>query len=220
MKQTFRLWLEVQLRSAATQASAGDSSTDLNNLRGVVEACSRVVEETAWPESEQGEFLEFVAQDVGEFSAAMYAEATSGRWNVAVALARPLQERSEYAVAAAIDPEFFATYRRRADQQIESGFNARSRGLVEEARGIIDRWATSRGADGFIKISTRLNRTGSELLHHGIGLSQVSADDEFRLGLATVTHSQARQALANVLLAIQIVDAADTVAWDAARHVL
>ena len=51
----------------------------------------------------------------------MYAEANSGRWNVAMALIRPLQERSEYALAAAVDPEFFATYRKRMGQQIETG---------------------------------------------------------------------------------------------------
>ena len=222
VSETFRLTLEVELHSAATGALAGRPDTDLSQLRGVIEAYSGVVDATVWPESEQGEFLDFVTQDVGEFSTAMYAEAAVGRWNVAAALIRPLQERSEYALAGAIDPEFFATYRRRLDRQIESGFNDRSRLLVEEARGIIDRWAaTLKGTDGLLETSRDLNRTGSELLHHGIGLSRVSADnDEVRRGLITMTHGRAQLALANVLLTIQILGAADTAAWRAARQVL
>ena len=221
MKQTFRLSLEVELHSAA-DALAGHPDTDLSQLKQVLEACFRVVEAAAWPESEQGEFLEFVTQDVGEFGTAMYAEASVGRWNVATALIRPLQERSEYALAAAIDRQFFATYRRRMDRQIDTGFNDRSRLLIEEARGIVGRWAaTSRDADGLLKTSRDLNRIGSELLHHGIGLSRVSADnDEVRRALVTMAHGRAQLALANVLLAIQIVGAADTAAWHAARRVL
>ena len=142
--------------------------------------------------------------------------------DVAVALIRPLQERSEYALAAAIDPAFVATYRSRMGRQIETGFKDRSRLLVEEARGIVDRWAiTSKGTDGLLEISKDLNRIGSELLHHGIGLSRVSsADDALRRGLASMTHGRAQLALANVLLAIQIVDTADAATWHAARHVL
>ena len=61
----------------------------------------------------------------------------------------------------------------------------------------------------------------SELLHHGIGLPRVSADnDELRRGLVTMAHGRAQLALANVLLAMQIVGAGDTPAWRAARQVL
>ena len=80
MKQTLRLSLEVELHSAAVDALAGHPDTDLNRLREVLEAYSRVVHATAWPESEQGEFLEFVTQDIEEFITATSAEANAGRW--------------------------------------------------------------------------------------------------------------------------------------------
>ena len=222
MKQTFRLSLEVELQSAATDALAGRPDTDLGQLHAVLEAYSKVVGATVWQESEQGEFLEYVTQDIGEFITATAAEADAGRWSVAVALIRPLQERSEYALAAAIAPAFVATYRTRLDRLIESGFEGRSRLLVEEARGIINRWAvTSKGADGLLETSRTLNRIGSEVLHHGIGLSRVATDnDEVRRGLVTMTYGRAPLSLANTLLAIQVIDAADTAAWRAARRVL
>ena len=218
----FRLSLEVELHAAVADVLAEKADTDLSQLRELLDAYSGLIDATVWPQSEQGEFLEFVTQDIGEFSTAMYAEASAGRWNTAVALIRPLQERSEYALAAAIDSEFFATYRKRMSRQIETGFNERSRLLVEEARGIVNRWVTmSTGTDGLLKTSKDLNRIGSELLHHGIGLSRVTADnDELRRGLVIMTHGRAQLALANVLLAIEIVGAADTVAWRAARQVL
>lgn len=222
MKQTFRLSLEVELYAAATDALAERPDTDLGRLRAVLEAYSNVVDATVWPESEQGEFLEYVTEDVGEFIRATSAEADAGRWSVAAALIRPLQERSEYALAVAIDPAFVATYRTRLDRLIESGFEGRSRLLVEEARGIINRWAvTPTGEDGLLETSRTLNRIGSEVLHHGIGLSRVATDnDEVRRGLATMTHGRAQLSLANVLLAIQVVDAADTAAWRTAQRVL
>ena len=59
------------------------------------------------------------------------------------------------------------------------------------------------------------------MLHHGIGLSRVATDnDEVRHGLVTMTHGRTQLSLANVLLAIQVIDAADTAAWRAARRVL
>ena len=222
MKQTLRLTLELELHSAATVALAGRPDTDLSQLREVLEAYCGVVDATVWPATEQGEFQEFVTQDVEEFSTAIYAEASASRWNVAVALIRPVQERSEYALAAAIDPAFVATYRRRMGRQIEAGFKGRARLLVEEARGIVDRWAiASNGTDGLLKISKDLNRIGSEVLHHGIGLSRVSADnDELLRGLVTMAHGRAQLAVANVLLAIEIVGAADTAAWRTTRQAL
>lgn len=42
---------------------------------------------------------------------------------------RPVQERWEYALAAAIEPGVVATYRKRMGRQVESGFNDRARGL-------------------------------------------------------------------------------------------
>ena len=222
MKQTLRLTLELELHSAATVALAGRPDTDLSQLREVLEAYCGVVDATVWPATEQGEFQEFVTQDVEEFSTAIYAEASASRWNVAVALIRPVQERSEYALAAAIDPAFVATYRRRMGRQIEAGFKGRARLLVEEARGVVDRWAiASNGTDGLLKISKDLNRIGSEVLHHGIGLSRVSADnDELLRGLVTMAHGRAQLAVANVLLAIEIVGAADTAAWRTTRQAL
>lgn len=222
MKQTFRLALEVELQSAATDVLAGAPDTDRGQFLTVLDAYTRIVDATVWPESEQGEFLEYVAQDIGEFITAMSAEAGAGRWSVATALIRPLQERSEYALAAAIDSAFVAIYRTRLEGLIASGFEGRSRMLVEEARRIINRWdAAPKDSDSLLETSRTLNRIGSELLHHGIGLSRVAADnDEVRRGLATMTHGRARLSLANVLLAIQVVDAADTEAWHAARRVL
>ena len=227
MKQTLRLTLELELHSAATVALAGRPDTDLSQLREVLEAYCGVVDATVWPATEQGEFQEFVTQDVEEFSTAIYAEASASRWNVAVALIRPVQERSEYALAAAIDPAFVATYRRRMGRQIEAGFKGRARLLVEEGReesstaGPSRRTAPSNGTDGLLKISKDLNRIGSEVLHHGIGLSRVSADnDELLRGLVTMAHGRAQLAVANVLLAIEIVGAADTAAWRTTRQAL
>ncbi|MYJ74502.1 MAG: hypothetical protein F4089_05105 [Gammaproteobacteria bacterium] len=99
---------------------------------------------------------------------------------------------------------------------------SRSRLLSEDARGIVDRWAReSKRTDGLLDTSRQLNRVGSELLHHGIGLSRVSGDDdELRRGLVTMAHGRAQLALANVLLAVEIVGAADTPAWRSARRVL
>lgn len=218
MQQTFRLTLEVKLQSAATDVLAGRPGTDLGQLRAVLEAYSGVVEATVWPASAQGEFLEHVTQDIGEFITAMSAEAGAGRWSVGAALIRPLQERSECALAAAIDPAFVANYRTR----LESGLEGRRRLLVEDARGIINRWdPSSEGTDSLLETSKTLNSIGSEVLHHGIGLSRVAADnDEVRRGLVTMIHGRAQLALVNVLLAIQVVDAADTAAWSTARRLL
>ena len=165
MKETFRLSIEVELRSAASDALAGHSNTDLDQLRKVLGAYARVIEDTVWLESEQGAFLEFVAQDVQEFSAAIRAEAEAGRWNVAIALLRPLQERSEYVLAAAVDQGFYERYRSRMGRQIETGLKDGSRLLAEDARGTIDRWVRrSKNTEGLLATGRGLNRVASELL--------------------------------------------------------
>ena len=222
MKETFRLSIEVELRSAASDALAGHSNTDLDQLRKVLGAYARVIEDTVWPESEQGAFLEFVAQDVHEFSAAIRAEAEAGRWNIAIALLRPLQERSEYVLAAAVDQGFYERYRSRMGRQIETGLKDGSRLLAEDARGTIDRWVRrSKNTEGLLATGRGLNRVASELLHHGVGLSRVSAaNDALRQGLASMAYGRVQAALAYVLWAIEIVGAADTAAWRAARQTL
>ena len=164
---------------------------------------------------------EFVTQDVQEFSTAVYDEANSGRWNVAMALIRPLPGAFGIRARRGSRPQVLRNlpeaYGPADGGRLQRSLEAAYRGGARNRQSL----AASKGTDGLLKTSKDLNRIGSELLHHGIGLSRVSADnDELRRGLVTMAHGRAQLAFANVLLAMRIVGAADTLAWRAARQVL
>ena len=163
----------------------------------------------------QGEFLDYVTRDVYEFACAIRMEAAAGRWMVATSLIRPLQERSEYALAAAIDSSFRDRFVEYINTQIDKKFTGRSRQLVQIARGAIDRWATeSHGKDGLLETSITLNRIGSEILHHGIGLSREAEEIvEARPWLLKMASGRVQCGMANVMLAIKVMGGNDTDAW-------
>ena len=79
----------------------------------------------------------------------------------------------------------------------------------------IDLWATeSHGMDGLLETSITLNRIGSEVLHHGIGLSREAEEIvEVRPGLLRMASGRVQCGMANVMLAIKVMGGNDTEAW-------
>ena len=221
MNQSFRLSLKVDFDALGPPELPERSGADFEYMGQLLGSLRQLLDDTVWPESIQGEFLECVALDVYEFGCAIRAEAAAGRWTVAASLMRPLQERAEYALAAAIDPGFFDNYVEYMDTQIRKNFTAKSRNLVETARGIISRWAReSEGIDGFVSISRSLNRIGSETLHHAVGFSGEAAEiAEARRGILKMLSGRIQGALANVLLAAQVIGQNHTRAWAQAYSV-
>ncbi len=231
MKQTLRLSPKVEVRSAAADALTGRADPDLDQLRELQEAYSSVLDETVWPESDQGEFLEYVTQTVQEFITAIQAQAEAGRLTVVMALLRPLQERSEYALAAAIAPEFSRNCLSRMAHETETGPKGRSGPLVQEVRGIINRLETSRGEDeavsssagteDLLQLGRNLYGIGSGFQHLSIGLSRLAADnDELLRGLVGMACGRVQIALRQVLKATQIAGVDDTAAWHAANRLV
>ncbi len=150
----------------------GAQDPDFRRIDQLLDSLLALICEAAWPESQQGEFLYYVTRNVYEFGCAIRTESAAGRWTAAASLIRPLQERSEYAFAAAIDPRFCDRYMKYMDTQIAKYFTAKHRKLVETARGTIDRWANESEAKvGCLDISISCNRIGSEISHHCIGLT-------------------------------------------------
>ena len=214
MKYTFQYSFEVDFHSPDLRALPEIAGSDFVYLDQLLEALSQLVSDTTWPDSYQGEFLEYVARDVYEFSHAIRTEAAKERWSVVAALMRPLQERSEYTLAAAVDSRFPKRYRKFLDSHTDKGFTDRTRNMDSEARGTIDRWAKCHGQDGLLATSKSLNQFGSLLLHHGIGLSGVSANNVgVRRGLLKMASGRVQCAMANVLLATRVMGVADTEAW-------
>lgn len=222
MKYTLKYSLETEIQSSTFQPLPALAGSGLEYLDQLLEALSQLVSQTGWPESQQGEFLDYVTRDVYEFGLAIRKEAAEKRWSVVAALMRPLHERSEYVLAAAVDSSFHEKFLKYLDSQAIKGFTDRPRNMDSEARGTIDRWATtSHGQDGLLEISKSLNKYGSLLLHHGIGLSGVLANNmETRCGLLKMASSRVLCALANVLLAIQALGVNDTEAWHKARRLV
>lgn len=222
MNQSLRLSLQVDVAALDPPGPPERSGTDFGYMDQLLESLRRLLDDTVWPESTQGEFIEYAALDVYEFGCAIRAEAEAGRWTVAASLMRPLQERAEYAIAAAIDPGFYDKYVEYMDTQIEKKFTARSRNLVGTARGIIHRWAKeSEGVDGYVSISIPLNRVGSEALHHAVGFSREAAEiAEARPGILKMLTGRIQGALANVLLVAQIIEQNHTSAWAQAYNVV
>ncbi|MXY44767.1 MAG: hypothetical protein F4Y50_12060 [Dehalococcoidia bacterium] len=222
MNQSFRFSLKVDFDAPGPPQLPQLSITDFEYMDQLLESLRQLLDDTAWPESIQGEFLEYAALDVYEFGCAIRAEAAAGRWTVAASLMRPLQERAEYTFAAAIDPGFYDKYVEYMDTQIEKEFTAKSRNLVETARGIINRWGKeSEGIDGYVSISRSLNKIGSEALHHAVGFSREAAEiAETRPGILKMLTGRIQGALANVLAATQVIEQNHTKAWAQAYSVV
>ncbi|MCE2457980.1 MAG: hypothetical protein J4G14_09215 [Dehalococcoidia bacterium] len=215
MKYTFQYSLEIDFQSHALQLLPEAAGMDFTYLDQLLDSLSELISNTTWPRSLQGEFLNYVTLDVYEFGYAIRTEAAAGRWTVAVSLMRPLQERSEYALAAAIDPSFSEDYLTRLNTLTEEKFSRQHRGMVEGARGKIDQWVKkSHGIDGHFEASRTLNKVGSEMLHHAIGLSREHEEiAKARPELLKMATGRVLAAVAIVLLAIKVIGEADTSAW-------
>ena len=222
MRHMIRLALEIDFDAPDLEGLPEDAGADFTYLDQLLTVLSTLVDDTPWPESAQGEFLDYVTRDVYEFACAIRMEAAAGRWTVAASLIRPLQERSEYALAAAVDSTFPSRYVESINEQIHKNFSARSRQLADIARGAIDRWAKqSHGKDGLLEVSIRLNKIGSEVLHHGIGLSREAEEIvAARPGLLRMVSGRVQCGIANVMLAIKVVGGNDTEAWRKALAVV
>ena len=211
MKHTIRFSLEIDFDAPSLRVLPEDAGADFRYLDQLLDALSQLVRDTPWPGSAQGEFLDYVARDVYEFACAIRMKAAAGRWTAAMSLIRPLQERSEYALAAAVDSGFRAGYIEYMNTQIDEKFTGRSRqrSLVETARGAINRWAKkSHGKDGLLETSKTLNKIGSEILHHGIGFSGEAEElVEARPGLLRMASGRVQCGMANVMLAIKVMGA-------------
>ena len=215
MKQTIRLSLEIDFDALGAHALPESAGTDFGYIDQLLEALSQLLKDTAWPKSDQGEFLDYVTRDVYEFGYAIRTEAAAGRWTVAASLIRPLQERSEYAVATAIDPSFRDRWLEYIDKQARQNFSGKSRQLVQTARGTINRWAKeSKGTDGLLETSISLNKIGSEILHHFIGLSGDAEEiAKIRPDVLKMLGGRIQLAVVNILLAIQVIGEDNTKAW-------
>ena len=208
MKHTIRFSVEIDFDTPSLRVLPEDAGADFRYLDQLLDALSQLVRDTPWPGSVQGEFLDYVTRDVYEFACAIRMEAAAGRWTAAMSLIRPLQERSEYALAAAIDSSFRDTYVEYINTQIDTNFTAssRKRPLVQIARGAINRWAKeSHGKDGLLETSITLNKIGSEILHHGIGFSGEAEEIvQARPWLLRMASGRVQCGMANVMLAIKV----------------
>ena len=161
MRHMIRLSLEIDFDAPDLEALPTDAGADFRYLDQLLAALFTLVRDTPWPESSQGEFLDYVTRDVYEFASAIRMEAAAGRWTVAASLMRPLQERSEYTLATAIDSSFRDTYIEHINSLIDKKFTGRSkqRQLVQIARGAIGRWSKKYyGKDGLLETSKTLPR--------------------------------------------------------------
>ena len=222
MKHTIKCSLEIDFDTPSLRVLPEDVGADFRYLDQLLDALSQLVRDTPWPESAQGEFLDYVTRDVYEFACAIRMEAAVGRWTAAMSLIRPLRERSEYALAAAVDSGFRDRYVEYMKTQIDEKFTGRSRQLVETARGAINRWAKkSHGKDGLLETSKTLNKIGSEVLHHGIGFSGEAEEIvEARPWLLKMVSGRVQCGMAYVMLAIKVVGENDTDAWRRASAIV
>ena len=224
MKHTIRFSVEIDFDTPSLRVLPEDAGADFRYLDQLLDALSQLVRDTPWPGSVQGEFLDYVTRDVYEFACAIRMEAAAGRWTAAMSLIRPLQERSEYALAAAIDSSFRDTYVEYINTQIDTKFTAssRKRPLVQIARGAINRWAKeSHGKDGLLETSITLNKIGSEILHHGIGFSGEAEEIvQARPWLLRMASGRVQCGMAKVMLAIKVMGGNDTDAWRRASAIV
>ena len=198
------------------------TSEDLGYFDQLLETLSQLVGETAWPETKQGEFLRYAADDVLELSFVIRAAAGTGRFTAATALMRPLHERSEYLLAAAIEPGFAdeheAYIKKLAERELESRPTARKMDRV--ARAIIGSWEERVIPEPIRlkkKSETLYGRT-SEIQHRGVGASRAARQNpEERHGALVAVRGQVETALRFVLLTVAIVGMKDTQAWRRAK---
>ena len=210
--------VEIDSGTAGGHALPEASGTSFEYLEQLLAMLAQLIREASWPRSTQGEFLDYAVRDVYEFAVAISTEAKADRWTVATSLLRPLQERSEYALAAAVDPKFPRTYLKHMGTQVDKEFAGRSRLLSEIARGTIHRWATeSHGEDQLLEASKTLNSIGSELLHHGIGFSSEAEEvKRLRPELLGMAAGRVQCATAKVMLSIKTMGGDQTEAWQRA----
>ena len=193
-----------------------------NNFRyfdRLLQTFSTLIDDTTWPDPDAAELVRHLIDDTHELSSAMRAEAEAERWTTAVLLIRPLLERSQYALAAAIKPEFGAAYLTYLREEFAE--KSKQRGLVERARGINARWAEARGDAGFLQESISQYGLASDIQHHALGWSQrAKVDREARRAALSILCHCVKEALAGPVLAIEVMEANDTLAWRRARSVV
>ena len=168
--------------------------------------------EARWPDTTQGEFLAYLAGDVLEIASSIRNLAASDCWTTVALLGRPLFERSQFLLAAAIDPAFWDVYRQRMEVQIDSNFKKRPGLLAGEARRVIDNWEQKRTDNSDLADSTRYAwSTSSELLHHSIGMSRMASQDSGRRTLYVKgATAQLRSACGALLTSLGIVGGHNT----------
>ena len=194
---------------------------DFRYFDQLLEAMSQLISETKWPETKQGEFLRHAVEDVLEVSAVIRAAAGAGCFSTAAALLRPLHERSEYLVAAAIEPGFADEHEAYITDlpERELGSRPTARKLDRAARGIISSWEEEAEIPiGLTEKSKALYGNTSEIQHRGVGASWAARQNpEERHAALVAVRGQVETALRFVLLTVAILKLTDTQAWRRAR---
>lgn len=196
---------------------------------------TELVSDTTWPATKHGVAVQVYGMDVAQFCEAVRSEYQADRFSVCMALFRPLRERSEFMLAAAIDGDF-------ARQQIDfienhkgeplGGRNlsqsAAGRARNGEARGVIARWErdTALSDDGSTSLDARigLQGLGSALTHPNLmspARSRViAASPKERVDFIRLAHGVVLTALGETVASIQLVGAIPTDAWLRAREII
>lgn len=215
-----RFAFELLERALGSSATLPVVDLDSEYVDELLECLSGVVEAAGWPDSDQGEFLDWIVRDVYELASAVCSELRAERFVSAVALARSLHERYAYALAAARDSEFFVRYLEHLNNQRRKGFVGRGRSMMQTARDVTFR--SPEGADDIYEyIAEIYSRTdalrygfGSEAMHNLIGLSR---NDDFTIvlhsGYERFLISQVLQALVHVVCAVHLLGQHETAAW-------
>ena len=186
--------------------ASAHSSSDVSDIDHLLALFQFLVEEATWPDTTQGEFLDYLSADVLEIGSSIRNLADSEFWTTAVLLGRPLHERSLFLWAAAIDPAFFDVYHQEMKVRMESDFRKGGRLLVGEARGVINKWEQKRaGTSGLLESNLRVWSTSSQLQHHSIGMSQLAAqNNEQRKAYAKNAAVTLRSACETLLVSLEI----------------
>ena len=194
--------------------TAGNSFQYFDRLLRTLE---QLINDTTWPDPDQAELVRHLIDDVYELSAAMRTDAEAGRWTTGVLLMRPLQERSQYALAVAIKPAFGEAILQYLREEFAK--KSKSRRLVERARGIIACWEKEAlGQPGFLQEVIDIYGWASDLQHHALGFSQMAKEScEARRAILSILCHCVKEALGWVVLAIKVREAHDTVTWRRAR---
>lgn len=197
-------------------SESDQSSADLTNNTLQIDSCCALlqylVDETKWPDTTQGEFLDYLSADVLEIASSIRSLAVSELWTTVALLGRPLYERSQFLLAAAIDPAFFDVYRQQMEVRIASDFQKKPGLLAGEARRVIDQWDQKKKDNSKLDDVARYAwSTSSELLHHSIGMSRfASRDSEHRTLYVKGTNARLRSACGVFLASLGIVGGHNT----------